>query len=164
MRVTFKRAGNWNRVGMIVNGMSRRTYQQFFDTEFRAMINDYLRRVKRHISAQDLDWIPLAESTVRKKGDSRAWDDSGYFKDHLTMTEKKVGFVFRRFFAGAIKGDIHEPSGLPMSVLANMLEYGYRHIPARPLFGPTLERLIMAWRPLFASMQIRVVNKMRVGI
>jgi len=164
MKVTFKREGNWGKVGMMVQGMSRRSYKAFFEHEIRAMVKAYLRRVKKHISAQDLSWVPLAESTVLRKGDTKAWIDSGYFKRNLKMTEKRVGIMSKNFFVGALQDDIHKPSGLPMSVLAYMLEYGYRNIPARPLFGPSLERLIQWWRPRFARMQINVVNKMQVGI
>jgi len=163
VRITLKHTGNWQQVGMMVSGMARRNYQLFFDQEFRRLVDEYLKRIKNHISAQDLGWVPLAESTVLRKRDSKAWIDSGYFRDHLRITEKKMGML-RRWFVGAVKGDIHEPSEMPMSVLAFMLEYGYRNIPARPLFGPSLEHLVAEWQSRFANMQLRAINKMRVGV
>jgi len=97
------------------------------------------KKVKQHITDQDIDWVPLSSYTIQKKGHDRIYLET------LEYT-KKIDFDVLKSSASKWelivypKGD-HQASGLSMQLLAMYLEYGTKSIPARPLWRVVFEEL-----------------------
>lgn len=97
-----------------------------------------VRSLKSHIRSQDLGWVPLSESTVRKKGFDTIYVDSGDFLKSLSHEVTVTNGVASL----EVFPDGDHSSGIPMQEIADYLEYGTVNMAPRPL-----------WRPVFAELE-----------
>ena len=99
-----------------------------------------LEIIKGHIRSQSLPWTPLSEETVRIKGHSKIYVETGVLSNGLEV--KRMGILGGKneLFIGFSDGITHE-SGLTYGQLMVMLEYGTIHIPPRPLVRPSFDEV-----------------------
>ena len=108
------------------------------------------------ITTQRYNWKPLSENYLKKKRndpelDERIYIATGFFLDHIDVWEDQDGV-----HVGFHPGVIHEPSGLPLNVLARILEFGSAKvgIPARPLWRPALSAVMRRQKEFARRMRI----------
>lgn len=94
--------------------------------------------IRRHIMAQDLGWKKLAESTVEKKGHPIVYVDSGTYMSSIGLEVERMGDF--DLVVSIFPDGYYEDKGKDVSEIAFYMEYGTRHMPARPL-----------WRPVYAA-------------
>lgn len=106
------------------------------------MAETYLHALKKRIKDQPADVPALSrgykDDKARGGYDPRIWVRTGFFLNNLKIAQVRKGVLF----VGAT-GLRHKPSGMTMSQLAAVFEYGdvARGIPPRPLFRPTNARI-----------------------
>lgn len=114
-----------------------------------------LETIQGHIDKQDLNWIPLANSTVRAKGSDDIYVETGSLRNGLTVRKIKSSKDDLVLFVGASPWKRHAPSGKKMSEILIFLEYGTSRIPPRPLVEPTFEevksKIQKEWRGAIAD-------------
>ena len=114
-----------------------------------------LETIQGHIDNQDLNWIPLAKSTVRAKGRDDIYVETGSLRNGLTVRKIKSSKDDLVLFVGASPWKRHAPSGKKMSEILIFLEYGTSRIPPRPLVEPTFEevksKIQKEWRGAIAD-------------
>lgn len=126
-----------------INGLLPR-FAQFLAGELR-------RRVLQAINTQRFkkNFKPLAESTVKRKGHARFYQDTGFLVRNLTIWSD--GQNWNVGFRAGIK---HPTSGKDMTIIAKALEYGTEdgRIPARPVFLPEayaiqrdIRKILVTW-------------------
>lgn len=99
-----------------------------------------LKTMQGHIDRQDLNWKPLAQSTVtHKMGDTTIYVDTGYLRNNLEV--KRIRLKDYTLFVGASQSRVHPDSGERLSDIAIWLEYGTDKIPPRPLVRPSWEEV-----------------------
>lgn len=132
--------GDWTRAGIVLQTLCTKITPAF-SARLKEDGDFILEKLKGHIDAQDLDWTPLAESTIAlKNGDETIYVETGYLKDHLKVRKVKSPKNGVTFFVGASAWDKTQ-SGVKLSDLMIWLEYGTSNMPARPLIRPTLEEV-----------------------
>lgn len=99
-----------------------------------------LETMQGHIDRQDLNWTPLADSTVRIKGNDKIYVETGSLRNGLTVRKVKSSKDNLVLFIGASPWKKH-PSGEKMSDILIFLEYGTERIPPRPLVEPTFNEV-----------------------
>lgn len=104
-----------------------------------AAAEEIAEEAKSVIDTQAYSWVPLTARYLAQKIeeglDQRTLIATGFYRDNI------CAYTIRgKVYVGVEPGVIHEPSGLPLSVLARVHEYGTSTIPPRPL-----------WRPLLSS-------------
>lgn len=91
--------------------------------------------VKGHITKQDLPWVQLSAETKAMKGHSDILLDTKlYFESINYWWENKILKV-------GVKRGLHYDSGVEISNVAALLEFGTRKMPARPLWGPSIQEI-----------------------
>ena len=114
-----------------------------------------LETIQGHIDKQDLNWIPLANSTVIAKGSDDIYVETGSLRNGLTVRKIKSSKDDLVLFVGASPWKRHAPSGKKMSEILIFLEYGTSRIPPRPLVEPTFEevksKIQKEWRGAIAD-------------
>jgi hypothetical protein len=136
------KTGDWKKAGILLKHLHLTTpilaRQKLYDDGEKV-----LKRLQQHIDEQDLPWLPLKESTVRKKGNQIVYVETRYLRDNLSVRRISAGISGATVFIGASPWKRHKPSGLKFSELMAILEYGRRdgHIPPRPLIRPTYEEV-----------------------
>ena len=114
-----------------------------------------LETIQGHIDKQDLNWIPLANSTVKAKGSDDIYVETGSLRNGLTVRKIKSSKDDLVLFVGASPWKRHAPSGKKMSEILIFLEYGTSRIPPRPLVEPTFEevksKIQKEWRGAIAD-------------
>jgi len=105
-----------------------------------------VREIKRGIRKQapgDKAFVKLAESTVLKKGSSKALIDTGFLLNSITQK-----IMADQAFVGLLRGSVNK-EGEDMVNIGAIMEYGatIHHpngatiiIPARPFLHPTMEK------------------------
>lgn len=132
--------GDWAKAGVMLKALSVKLMPlaQAKIYENGQLVLDTL---KGHIDKQDLNWTPLAKSTIRKKGGEKIYIETGALKDGLSIRKIKSSKNDVTIFIGASPWKKHAPSGLKFSDLMIYLEYGTTEIPPRPLIQPTYDEL-----------------------
>ena len=130
--------GDWDSVPIkltFIQGIINRGMKE----QLQKLGEDYVEAVRRHIEVQNLPIIPLADSTVRKKGHADWLRDSEEFIDKLKykVDDNSSTFIV---IAGAHEEDKHQGAGVSMKRLAEWQEYGTYSIPPRPVFQLTAEK------------------------
>ena len=105
-----------------------------------------VREIKRGIRKQapgDKAFVKLAESTILKKGSSKALIDTGFLLNSITQK-----IMADQAFVGLLRGSVNK-DGEDMVNIGAIMEYGatIHHpngatiiIPARPFLHPTMEK------------------------
>lgn len=137
----LKLTGDWNRAGLYFQNLAVKLYPAF-EAKIWEDGQFVLERMRGHIDNQDLNWTPLSPRTIELKGgDDTIYVETGYLRDGLSVRRIKSKAKGSTIFIGASPWKKHKPSGLKMSDLLIMLEYGTDKIPPRPLVQPTIEEV-----------------------
>lgn len=132
--------GDWAKAGTILKALSVKL-MPLAQAKLYENGNLVLETLKGHIDKQDLNWTPLAKSTVRKKDGEKIYIETGALKEGLSIRKIKSSKNDVTIFVGASPWKKHTPSGLKFSDLMIYLEYGTSTIPPRPLIQPTYDEL-----------------------
>ena len=97
-----------------------------------------LEIIQGHIENQSLPWTPLSEETIRIKGHSKIYIETGVLSNGLEV--KRIDNGKNELFIGFSNETTHE-SGLSYGQLMVMLEYGTIHAPPRPLIRPSFDEV-----------------------
>lgn len=136
--------------------MSFRKFYSLFNKDVDLQAFEYLKSIvielieeaKRILDEQAYTWKPLTEAYASYKAraglDPRTLIATGFYRDHIGwgVTHGKIWF--------GVPNVTHEPSGLPLPVLARIHEFGTATIPARPLWRPLLSKYAREY-PRFAK-------------
>ena len=134
--------GDWTKAGIILQSLSAGKIGPAMSAQLKDDGDIILEKIVGHIDSQDLNWTPLAESTIAlKSGDETIYVETGFLKSNLKVRKVKAPKNGVTYFIGADAWTKHSPSGLKFSDLMIYLEYGTANIPARPLIRPTFEEL-----------------------
>jgi hypothetical protein len=122
----------------------------------KELIKALIEEAKQILESQSYNWVPLTERYADYKMD-HGLDDriliaTGFYRDHIGwgVTHNKIWF--------GVPNITHEPSGLPLPVLARIHEFGTATIPARPLWRPLLSKYARE-APNFAKRYKKEVKK-----
>lgn len=131
----MKKYGDWTKAGIVLNSITKNLYPMF-----QAVIDESgniaLKRMKEHIERQDLNWKPLSEYTIKRKGNDTIYVETGFLKDNLAVRKIKSKKDEYNIFIGASAWKRNK-EGIKLSDLMIWLEYGTNKIPPRPLIRPT---------------------------
>jgi hypothetical protein len=141
-----KRTGDWDKVRAKLNaGMGPRLAKALRQTTIRNALS-LVREIQRGIRSQSPGGQPfakLAESTIARKGSSKALIDTGFLINAITQ---KV--MVDKAFAGLLRGTVNN-DGEDMVNIGAVMEYGatIKHpngatiiIPPRPFLHPVMEK------------------------
>lgn len=113
---------------------------------------------KEIIKSQRYIWVPLSPDYLEAKReaglDTRILIATGFYIEHIESWVDLDGNAH----VGVKPGVIHEPSGLPLTMLARIHEFGTATVPPRQLWRPLLAKYVKA-KPRFAGMYRRAVAK-----
>lgn len=133
--------GDWEVVGRWLNE-KHKTFTDWGDEPMIKCAELYLKTIKQGIESQSFDWPPLSKQYLKMKikagyGTNILINTRSYLNG-IVMTEMVKKKKTRSIFVGANPNAMHEPSGLPMSYIGAIHEYGTRNgrIPARPHYRP----------------------------
>lgn len=138
--MSSKLYGDWKRAGVVLKNLATKIapIAQARLYEDGEMV---LEKMKGHIDAQDLNWRPLADSTIAmKNGDDTIYVQTGWLKENLSVRRLKSSVKGSTIFIGASPWKTH-PSGVKFSDLMIYLEFGTVNMPPRPLIRPTFEEV-----------------------
>jgi len=117
-----------------------------------AMTNE----AKEILETQRYSWQPLSQGywewKDRNNLDTRILIATGFYQEHIS------GGVEGGKVWWGVEDIVHEPSGLDLKFLARIHEFGYGHVPARPLWRPLLSKYIRL-SPQFAKRYRREVER-----
>lgn len=130
----IKLTGDWYRFPSYLRGYSRKL-SVVAKVIIRLEAEKLLKMYKDYMVSQPTGLPPLTEKWIERKeamGYSKnMWMMTKFFYDNLKIVQVSKGVVF----VGATRKK-HKPSGLSMSDVAKMFEYGTKNQPPRPIFGP----------------------------
>lgn len=131
--------GQWQTAGAKIDFIGKRLTQCATNAMKQAG-EELAKKMGGHIDAQDLAWAPLAEATVKKKGNSTVYVETGDLRRNaFKVRQLKSSKKGSSFFVGANPWTRHIPSGQQMNIVLTELEYGTDKIPARPIVRPSVE-------------------------
>jgi hypothetical protein len=138
MTVSFY--GDWPHIGIRVERL-KGAYQQQRRAQKLVMElgRAVAKEVTHHIKMQDLDWVPLFDRTIERKGHEKVYLETfEYFKSiRVMLTDTSRNESEASVFAAGM----HPKAGLPIQYLALVLENGTATIPARPLWRPVFDNI-----------------------
>lgn len=135
-----KTTGDWHKAGIMLKWLPASLSTKAHDKLY-ADGEKVVKKMVEHIDKQDLNWQPLSEMTVRTKGNSQIYVDTGWLRDNLGVRRMTSNPLRSTIYIGASPWKTHKPSGKKFSSLMIDLEYGTPKIPARPLIRPTWEEM-----------------------
>jgi hypothetical protein len=111
----------------------------------KKIAKEYAADARDIIEKQSYDWKPLSPRYKKWKIDS-GFDPRIYIKTGEFLSNIKWGVTHNRVWTGVPKNKIHQDSGMKLSKLASILEFGrtIQHegyqviIPPRPIWRPLL--------------------------
>lgn len=165
MRMASRIVGDWKKATIQLELLSKgdvinQTAKKVIDSNAELIVDT----LKSHIDKQDLNWKPLAQSTIDAKGHDSAYYDTGELRDSLSARKLRSGKKVVRVIVGASPYKTHKASGLKLTDLLIFMEYGTKNMPARPLLRPTLKelkpRLVKQWKKSLAN----TIKSGKVGI
>lgn len=132
--------GDWAKAGVMLKALSVKL-MPLAQAKIYENGKLVLETLQGHIDKQDLDWVPLANSTIRKKDGEKIYIETGALRNGISIRKIKSSKDDITIFIGASPWKKHTPSGLKYSDLMMYLEYGTSKIPPRPLIQPTYDEL-----------------------
>lgn len=118
-----------------------------------AMAKEIAKRVKSVIENQEFDWTPLSEKYA-------AWKEKKHLDPRIYVATKAylnaTGWwkSTHGVHVGVRPNVIHKPSGLPMTVLARIHEFGIGVNPARPLWRTVVSQVLRdnkRWKHIYRT-------------
>lgn len=141
----FNKVGDWEKVSRLIRELApefqraRQKCLKQFGLKAEAV-------AKKHMSSQDLAWIPLKPATIAakiRKGQSEniLIASSSYFQSVTSWVVDKTAY------AGVKREAKNAETGEAIANIAAVQEFGSqsRSIPARPLWEPTAKQ-VFAWQ------------------
>ncbi len=143
---TVERFGDWKKVEKLLTGNLAARFQI---AVYKATVKNALllvKEIKKGIKSQapgDQPFVQLAESTIKKKGSSKALIDTGFLIN--SITQKIMG---DKAFIGLLKTATNR-SGKEIANIGAIMEYGatIKHpnggvivMPHRPFMHPVMEK------------------------
>lgn len=154
--------GQWKSAGITLKNLASNIKPKA-EQQLRDDAEFIKEKIVGHIDNQDLGWKPLSSITIRIKKNDKIYVDTGALRSNINVRGIKSSVNKSTIFIGANSYTTHSPSGLKMSQLMNMLEYGTRYTPPRPLIRPTwneVKPLIQSrWKKTFVEELKKVVVK-----
>lgn len=145
MGIKLELTGDWQKANSYFNKLGAELYPAYVSQ----ILSDgeyVVEKLKGHIDAQDLGWAPNAPSTIRQKGGSKVYVETGALYGSIEVREGGGG------------GDFSVTCG-PSSAFSQVmgwLEGGTTRQPPRPLLAPTAEEVKPVikehWIELFKSL------------
>ncbi len=144
--MSVERFGDWNKIEGLLTGNLALKFQV---AVYKATVKNALllvREIKRGIKSQapgDQPFVKLADSTIKKKGSSKALIDTGFLVN--SITQKIMG---DKAFVGLLRTSINK-SGEEIANIGAIMEFGctINHpnggviiIPPRPFMHPTMQK------------------------
>lgn len=141
--------GPWAQVGAWFHAVKLGLFMDRYEKDFQALAAAVRDKVQDHIRNQDLGWAPLSASTVARKGFAEIYVETFTFVESVKAQVSRGGRFSIHLKVAPTGG--HGPSGLSMSVLASMLEFGTKKMPARPVWRPVMSEVrgMPEYRSLF---------------
>lgn len=140
VRVQLK---NWDTAGKLLQTMPHK-FDQRVDEVLMQNAELYRDSIAQLIEAGDSSWTPKGEDQRKRSGSDRLFIGStGMFLSNIKnrgIRRVKAGQDVRRIFVGARYDIKHQPSGMSMEQIAEILQ----NTPGsgdRDLFGPAWERV-----------------------
>lgn len=130
--------GDWLQTHAWLNGLEKAPLEPFSE-QVEVLGKAIQKKVQQHIVKQDLDWVPLAHSTIRQKGFESILMNSLEYLQKIDFEVLKNSSSKWELIVYP-KGD-HAGSGLSMQTLAMYLEYGTSRMPERPLWRVVFEEI-----------------------
>ena len=134
MPFTVKKVGDWDKVEALFNFLTDGSFKEAIKDKLREDGDLIVDSIKNHITAQDLGWTPLAESTLKKKQGTMIYVETGQLLNSITQRDSNTGDM-----SIEIGAEGEHSSGISNDMLLTYLEYGTNKIPPRPLIRPTFE-------------------------
>lgn len=154
---SLRRIGEWERVGRLVRDLGPNIKKAGTMSLMRWGLKAE-RIAIEHLSAQDLDWKPLAPYTLSQKisrGGSELTliDTHTYFRNITSWVEDWTAYV------GVKRGLTSKDGKVDLGLIAATHEYGSSsgRIPARPLWTPTFTE-VMKWHVDFNQPVMHLAN------
>jgi hypothetical protein len=133
--------GDWEKVGRYLNEKAT-TFDKFGIEPMLECAELYYEALTNGIRNQEFHFAPLSEAYRSRKA-SRGYGSliliaTGSYIEGMKISDVEERGDLKSVFVGADPNATHEPSGLPMSYLGAIHEYGTRdgRIPARPHYRP----------------------------
>lgn len=137
--LTAQAIGDWQGVYRFFDSMGIEVKKKALQAQW-----DICKQLKRvvvgHILAQDLPWEKLAPATRRNKTENK---DMIYIDSETYLNNIKVWKHNGQAFVGVKKGTTYKRKSGNVSLerVAIWMEFGTSKMPARPLWGPSIEEL-----------------------
>jgi phage gpG-like protein len=141
-----RRTGDWDKArAKLTTGMGPRLATALRQTTIRNALF-LVREIQRGIRSQapgGQPFVKLAESTIERKGSSKALIDTGFLVNAITQK-----IMADKAFVGLLRGTVNK-DGEDMVNIGAVMEYGatIKHpnaatiiIPARPFLHPVMEK------------------------
>lgn len=132
--------GDWSKFERSIKLLAEKRLIPLLKIRVKESGEIFLQTLVGHIQSQDLPWVPLAEETVRRKGNDIVYIETGSLVSNLVNKEIIDEPEQYAVFVGA-PNLTHTPSGQTFSEIMMYMEYGTFQNPARPLIQPTFEAL-----------------------
>ncbi len=132
--VKFQLEGRWRAMNTAMGMLGPDIMMAYMSTQLE-IAEKLLKIIKGHIYNQDLGWVPLADSTQKRKGHDNAYIDTGLLNNSITILTRGT-----RVTVG-IPRNIQAKDGVYLADIASMMEYGAGKMPARPLWGPSRDEM-----------------------
>lgn len=130
--------GDWVQTHAWLHGLQVAPLDPFFE-KLKVLGKALQKRIQQHIVEQDLDWEPLAHSTIQQKGFDTVLMNTLEYLQKIEFEILKHSLNEWELIVYP-KGD-HSASGLSMQTLAMYLEYGTSRMPERPLWRVVFEEI-----------------------
>lgn len=134
--VEFKPFGNWNEVSNVLSNLPKELESSALWGQRKAG-EELVRIVKKHLAIQDLNWTPLAPSTIKRKGHSKILIDTyAYYSAIETWQKNKQRYV-------GVKNNKVNSKGKRIANIAAIHEIrSYKEgKPYRALWGPSVNEM-----------------------
>lgn len=147
-RITIEPMGNWDAVIGMLNTLGPKVRRASMRAQLK-VAKEIVKRVKRHLREQDLNWPPLAPTTVQERekhgiNSSRILYARGTYYNAIQAWSSDSR---KMVFAGVKKGTMAVSYGgerrrMDVGQIAAIHEFSRgRKVPRRPLWNPTLKEL-----------------------
>jgi hypothetical protein len=140
--IKIEKVGEWDAVQELVDSLQAKL-AKVQAAVIRKFGLEAVKKVVAHIHAQDLPYEPLSDGYIEQKqaegSPTDFYNRTGKFKDNIVALESKDGV------AVGLDKSARTDGGELYSDIAAILEFGSQAngLPARPLFTPTLQEMLV---------------------